>query len=110
MTHDENRKKKTGMVNIPQSPERVQSSQYATFHGFHNMCAGHVRMCVCQCARVCARVRQWVEIGKRPLLCTQIITWFYNVAYLYSGQFPLGGIRIITLAILPHLAGGHFLP
>lgn len=44
MTHDENRKK-TGMVNIPQSPERVQSSQYATFHGFHNMCAGHVRAC-----------------------------------------------------------------
>lgn len=57
MTHDENRKKKTpstiGMANIPQSPERVQSSQYATFHGFHNMCAGHVRMCVCQCAQVC---------------------------------------------------------
>lgn len=49
MTHDENRKK-TGMVNIPQSPERAQSLQYATFHGFHNRCAGHVRMCVCQCA------------------------------------------------------------
>lgn len=28
--------------------------------------------------------------ARRPLPCTQIITWFYNVAYLYSGQFPLG--------------------
>lgn len=41
-----------------------------------------VRVCVCVC--------HGGERAKRPLPCTQIITWFYNVAYLYSGQFPLG--------------------
>lgn len=47
------------------------------------MCSGvfiRVYLCVCH-----TRGR-----AKRPLPCTQIITWFYNVAYLYSGQFPLG--------------------
>lgn len=40
-----------------------------------------VRICVCL---------SWRRETNRPLPCTQIITWFYNVAYLYSGQFPLG--------------------
>lgn len=42
------------------------------------------------------------ERGERLLACTQIITWFYNVAYLYSGQFPLGGSQNNNT--------GHFTP
>lgn len=74
---------------------------------------------MCLCLRVlCVSLGR--ERAKRPLPCTQIITWFYNVAYLYSGQFPLGPgsgvggeggvVGIIMLAILPLRAGGHFLP
>lgn len=65
----------------------------------------HFIICV-QATRACVFISVYVchrgERGKRPLPCTQIITWFYNVAYLYSGQFPLGGSQ--------NNNAGHFTP
>lgn len=62
------------------------------------------RLCVFVRVQVCLSVCMCVigEWGERPLPCTQIITWFYNVAYLYSGQFPLGGSQ--------NNNAGHFTP
>lgn len=56
-------------------------------------------VCVCVCV-IGERERRR---AKRPLPRTQIITWFYNVAYLYSGQFPAGARSWNNNA-------GHFTP
>ncbi len=73
-----------------------------TAHRFYNMCAGYACSWACMCVYQCVCVCHRGERAKRPLPCTQIITWFYNVAYLYSGQFPLGGSQ--------NNNAGHFAP
>lgn len=69
-------------------------------HRFENLRAGCTCTCTYASVYLCVCV-SWGR-GKRPLPCTQIITWFYNVAYLYSGQFPLGGSQ--------NNNAGHFTP